>query len=355
MKKLMLGVVVIGLCGAEAPPRNVSMPITKNKLPLKVHVMETYETDIEKRWWLRGSLETNNVPASLSDSVPNRRAFRAGETKNFDRKMGDQTQQLKAVIFNPVPGPPMGDNTRLTFRYWLKGTDSLQVQIYSLTNNYHRFLTLTDLPQNQWQSATVDMTKARRPDGSGGPLSRDERIDDIQFYITPEAELLIDDIVLYDAAPKSEMKPFPRRVIFTGWFDTGKQGKEWPGDFEIVLHKKPFTWDAVRSVINPKTQTPWIRVHLRGPRFLSETTHVRFRYKLEEGKSLRVELVNTQTNQTFAAKAPSPITSKWTETTLKYSVPRGSMANEIRFLTDQGADLLIDDVLIFEPGLLNEK
>lgn len=317
--------------------------------------METYETDIEKRWWLRGSLETQNVPVSLSASVPNLRAFRAGETKNFDRKMGDQTQTLKAVIFNPVPGPPMGKNTRLKFRYWLKGTDKIQVQIFSLSKNYHRFLTLTDLPQNRWQSATVDMTQARRPDGSGGPLSEDERIDDIQFYIPPNAELLIDDIVLYEAAPKSETEPFPRRVIFTGWFDTGKQGQEWPGDFEIVLHEKPLTWDAVRSVLNPKTQTPWIRVHLRGQRFLSETTHVRFRYNLQEGQSLRVELANSQTGQTFSAKVPSPRTGEWTETALKYSPPSGAKADELRFLISKDADLLIDDVLIFEPGCGDEK
>ena len=42
-----------------------------------------------------------------------------------------------------MPGPPMGKNTRLSFRYWLKGTDTLRVQIYSLTNGYHRHLVLT--------------------------------------------------------------------------------------------------------------------------------------------------------------------------------------------------------------------
>ena len=53
----------------------------------------------------------------------------------------------------------------------------------------------------------------RRPDGSGGPLAEDERIDDIQFYIDPRAELLIDDIVLYEAAPDGEKRPFPARVL----------------------------------------------------------------------------------------------------------------------------------------------
>jgi hypothetical protein len=102
--------------------------------------------------------------------------------------MGDPTRDFKAVIFNPVPGPPMGSRTRLSFRYWLSGTDSLRVQIYSLSNGDHRFLTLAHLPQGSWQSAAVDMTQARRPDGSGVPLAEDERIDDLQFYIAPDAQ-----------------------------------------------------------------------------------------------------------------------------------------------------------------------
>src|SRR5262249_33525563 len=197
-----------------------------------------------------------------------------------------------AVIFNPVPGPPMGKNTRLSFRYWLKGTSELRVQIYSLSNGYHRCLTLTRLPQGKWQSATVDMTRARRPDGSGGPLSENERIDDIQFYADPAAELIIDDIILYDAALPNEKRPFPKRPIFTGWFDTGRQGKEWPGDFEIVAKEKPLTWKAAKSVLNPKTESPWIRVHLRGERPLGDATQLRFRYHLTEADSMRVLLVN---------------------------------------------------------------
>jgi hypothetical protein len=72
--------------------------------------------------------------------------------------------------------------------------------------------------------------------------------------------LIIDDIVLYDAAPAGEPQPFPRRVLFTAWFNTGKQGVEWPGDFEIVNNEPPLTWKEARSVGNPQTGQPWIRV-----------------------------------------------------------------------------------------------
>src|SRR5207245_489856 len=139
------------------------------RLPARVHVFEDFETDIEKRWWLRGAPETNDVPPGLSASVPNRRACRAAQSKDFDDKQRDPRKIQKAVVFNPVPGPPMDRNTRLSFRYWLEGTDSLRVQIFSLTKGYHRSLTLANLPQRSWQAATVEMTQARRPDGSGGP------------------------------------------------------------------------------------------------------------------------------------------------------------------------------------------
>ncbi len=204
------------LPAAEPAPWNVASVIDRGGLPYRVHVFEDFETTIEKRWWLRGRGVTKNLPESLS-SVPNRRSWRAVQSKDFDRKMGDRTRVYKAVVFNPVPGPPMGKRTRLSFRYRLEGTDTLRVQLYSLTNNYHRYLVLRGLPQGQWQAATVDMTEARRPDGSGGPLSEDERIDDIQFYIAHGAELTIDDIVLYE------------------WFEVLTDGSEQPlGDLATL-------------------------------------------------------------------------------------------------------------------------
>jgi formylglycine-generating enzyme required for sulfatase activity len=336
------------------PPRNVSRVIEPGKMPYRVHVVETYETDIEKRWWLRGKVETKDVPPSRSQSVPNLRVSRASETLTFDRKMGDRSESLKGVVFNPVPGPPMGKNTRLSFRYYLEGTDTIRVQIYSLSNNYHRHLVLTGLPKGKWQSATVDMNAARRPDGSGGPLSEDERIDDIQFYINPDAELLIDDILLYEAAEENESRPFPRRVMFTGWFDTGKQGKEWPGDFEIVLHEKPLTWDAARSVVDPKTGKPHIRVHMRGERTLSEKTRLRFRYRLRGTGGVSVSLAKSDGSLKLMTAVKNPQRGRWTETSIDFELPRNNdgspvIADEINFLVDKNAELLIDDLLLYEP------
>lgn len=337
-------------CGALEAADNPA-GIAKRKFPYRVHVIEDYETEIEKKWWLRGTPEEKNVPPSMSPALDNTRCCRATATKDFDRKMGDASKSYKAVIFNPVPGPPMGDHTRLSFRYWLAGTDQIRVQIYSLSNGYHRRLLLKNLPQKEWQAMTVDMTRLRRPDGSGGPLSADERIDDIQFYISPDAELLIDDIVLYDAGRDGEKRPFPRRPIFTGWFDTGKQGQEWPGDFAIVPHQKPLTWDAARSVPgDPQTGHPWIRVSLRGLRPLGKQTRLRLRYHLTGADSFAVELANSKTGETWTDPVRQAKQDAWSETTRTFSTAAGKFADEIRFrLPAKEAQLQVDDLLLYEP------
>jgi purine nucleosidase len=332
----------------KLPRTNLAKPVGRGAMPNRVHVIEDYETDIERRWWLSGRLETKDVPAG------SKRACRGVLSNDFDDRMGDPKAMYRAVIFNPVPGPPMGKNTRLSFRCKLRGSDALRVQIYSLSKGYHRHLTLTGLRKGVWQSLAVDMTAARRSDGSGGPLSEDERIDDIQFYTDPDAELLIDDIVLYDAALPGEKRPFPGRLHFTGWFDTGKQGKEWPGDFEIVPKGKPYTGRAAKSVLNKQTGKPWVRVELRGERPLRVSPHLRFRYYLKGADAVTVRLVGSK------GQASQPLTfvglpgGKWAEDWIDLrELARGvNSAVAIEFLLPrEGAELLVDDVLLYERAI----
>jgi hypothetical protein len=305
-------------------------------MPSRVHVIEDFETDIEQRWWLAGKVETDNVPSG------SRRACRGTLSKDFDDKMGDPAARYTAVIFNPVPGPPMGKNTRLRFRFWLRGTDRLRVQIFSLTNNYHRRLFLSGLPQESWQWRTVDMTELRRPDGSGGPLSEDERIDDIQFYVDRDAELIVDDIALYDAAAADEQEPFPSRLIFTAWFDTGKQGKEWPGEFEIVAHEKPLKWKAARSIQGR------IRLSLRGLRPVNgKEIRLKFRHRLGAAGEFSVSAL--------AASVEGPPVrvrangDEWQETRL--ALPTGFRdVDGLQFNVAGSGTLWVDDLLLYEPG-----
>ena len=334
------------------PPGNPSKLIEPGLFPARVHTFEDYDTDIEQRWWMCGKLEVKDVPAAGG------RAQRAVLTQDFDDLQGAVRTMYRAVIFNPVPGPPMGANTRLRFKYKLAGTDTIRVQLYSLSNGYHRYFSVAGLEQGKWLEGCVDMTQMRRPDGTGGPLAADERIDDIQFYIDPRAELLIDDVVLYEAAAAGETRPFPRRVSYTGLFDTGKQGKEWPGDFEIVNHAPPRTWKAAKSVVRQEDGKPWLRLNLRGERKLDAQTELLFKHKLEATTlnattlnataDVKIELYSRAAGKVIDTRTASLTGGDWSETRVAFTPPQGSSVDEIRFLLPAG-ELLVDDVLLYTP------
>src|SRR5262249_51200399 len=146
--------------GKEAlpePPKNPAKPVEPGAFPSKVHAVEDYETDIEKRWWMCGKLETKDVP------VKNGRACRAVLTQDFDDKGAHGGTLCGAVISTPAPGPPMGPNTRLRLKYKLTGTDTIRVQLFSLTKGFHRYLSVPGLTEGAWRDACVDLTQMRRP------------------------------------------------------------------------------------------------------------------------------------------------------------------------------------------------
>ena len=127
--------------------------------------------------------------------------------------------------------------------------------------------------------------------------------------------------MLYDAAAAEEKRPFPKRVQFTGWFDTGKQGKEWPGNFDIVPEKGYF-WRAARSVANPDLGVPWIRLNLRGERPLGETTHLLFRYHLTGADGMRVVLVNRTAKVNHEVELKELKKGTWAEATVDFTTAR---------------------------------
>jgi hypothetical protein len=335
-----------------AEPKNETRLVERGNFPAKVHVAEDFDTDIEKRWWMSGNAETKDIPPGGV------RCLRGVLTQDFDDLQGNMRTSYRAVVFNPVPGPPMGKNTRLAFRYKLQGTDHLRVQLYSLTNGYHRYLSVKGLPQNTWQSGAVDMTEMRRPDGSGGPLSENERIDDIQFYVDPRAQVLIDDVVLCDAAGSEEKRPFPKRILYTAWFDTGKHGKEWLGDFEIVNHEAPRLGKTAKSV--PSKDGVWIRLDLKGPRRVTGAVAVDFKHRTTGTGIFQVELRDSRTGRTTMKHVRDFPRDQWTKATVDFGayhvlqnmLVEGSgpaTVDEVRFTAANGATITVDDVLVYEP------
>src|SRR5688572_30557254 len=94
---LLLGA---SLSFAAELPRNLSRVVEQSGgLPARIPVFGEFEADNGNRWWLRGTVGSNNGPPGLSASLPNRRVWVATETKDFDEKQGDPAKTWKAVVF----------------------------------------------------------------------------------------------------------------------------------------------------------------------------------------------------------------------------------------------------------------
>jgi hypothetical protein len=99
------------------------------------------------------------------------------------------------------PPKPVGERTKLRFRYHLTGTSSMTVQVFDCADQDNRHIRLTDLKQGEWTFIHLDFARdGRRNDGRQTPFAAGHKVDDLFFFIDPAADLLIDEVVLYDAA-----------------------------------------------------------------------------------------------------------------------------------------------------------
>ena len=78
--------------------------------------------------------------------------------------------------------------------------------IFDLTDRDNRHIVLANPVQGAWQQATLDFTAdGKKNNGDQTPFEPGSLVDDIFFMAWPvnggQVELLIDDLVLYDAGP----------------------------------------------------------------------------------------------------------------------------------------------------------
>ena len=113
---------------------------------------------------------------------------------------------------------------------------------------------------------------------------------------------------------------------------TGKQGRgaEWPGMFEIVQHERPRTWKCARSVVDPDSKRPVIRVDLRGERPIGEKVHLFFRYELRGGETIDVRLLNAKTKDQWTANPIAARNNTWSEARVTLSRGAGERGNAVR-------------------------
>lgn len=94
------------------------------------------------------------------------------------------------------------------FRYLVRGISRLQVMLFDLTAMDNRHIVMETPVQGRWLEADLDFSRdSRRNDGTADIFAPGHRVDDIFFFsleAEPGCELLIDDVVLYDAGPEEQ-------------------------------------------------------------------------------------------------------------------------------------------------------
>jgi lysophospholipase L1-like esterase len=171
------------------------LPPDPEPFPNRVIFLAAFDTGItprEKPKYWPGELEV------ASQGLPPGAYW--GAARAVPRKDG----KGKLVQLKIDPPRPVGAHTKLRFRYHLTGAKAMTVQIFDLTDMDNRHIHVRDPKTGAWTFTHLDFTRdARRNDGGDTPFAAGHRVDDIFFFVDPEAggdvDLLLDEVVLYDA------------------------------------------------------------------------------------------------------------------------------------------------------------
>ncbi len=110
----------------------------------------------------------------------------------------------KWIRLQVVPNRAVGAHTKLRFRYHLSGASAMTVQMFDVTDKDNRHIHLKGLKEGAWRWAILDFTKdARRNDGKDTPFAAGHEVDDVFFFVKPDAgrevQLHVDEVTLFDA------------------------------------------------------------------------------------------------------------------------------------------------------------
>jgi hypothetical protein len=100
----------------------------------------------------------------------------------------------------------------------------------------------------------------------------------------------------------------------------------------------------------------WIRLSLRGERRLDAKAELFFRYRAQGADRVEVELFHSKSGMAVDRRTVELTNGSWGEVTVTFDPRAGGssprvvpVADEIRFLLPAGAELLVDDVLLYTP------
>jgi len=167
-----------------------ALPVDPEPFPNRVIFLASFDTGIgarerSKYWPGEFEIVTQTAPAGRYWGV----------ARAVPRKDG----KGRWIRLQIDPPRPVGERTRLRFRYHLTGATSMTAQVFDLTDNDNRHVRLTDLKSGEWTFLHVDFARdGRRNDGRQTPFAAGHKVDDLFFFVEGDAELYVDEVTLYD-------------------------------------------------------------------------------------------------------------------------------------------------------------
>lgn len=353
----------------ESPKRRgfaVDRPGRPDHFPHRIWAFSGFEARPYNFGWFGGP-ETQNIPRYPG----NRNARRGtGPWRKF--------AALKTGM-NPVPGPRMGKINKLYLRYYLKGTDTVLFQYFSLSSNDNCHIRVSGLKQGVWAETVLNFTEdSRRNDGSPGAFKKGERMDDLQIYVGKPGdggkyEIIVDDLIFFADDPNlpPEPEPFPRRVIFLAAFDTGVapkvRAKYWPGQFEPVSGSeapRASYWVVAKAVPGADGSRSHVFLEIKPPRHVGPNTKLRFRYWLKGTDIIQIVLHDATAKKDRVVSATGCKQGKWTTKYVTFSdnerltdgskMAVGNKIDSLAFVVPltPGVELYVDEVVLFDAAKL---
>lgn len=178
------------------------MPVESEPFPNRVIFLAAFDTGIDAKskpkYW-PGEFEIQTIGKgspegsywSVAQAVPHE------ETKG------------KWIRLAIEPPRPVGEHTKVRFRYFLSGANSITAQIFDATDADNRHVQMNGLKEGAWQWAILDFTTdGRRNDGSETLFAAGHKVDDLFFFVKAdagqEAQLYVDEVTLFDAGKVSQ-------------------------------------------------------------------------------------------------------------------------------------------------------
>lgn len=168
-----------------------ALPVEPEPFPNRVIFLAAFDTGEKDKYW-PGDFD-------LVEKPPVDAFWRAAKA------VPRADEKEKWIRLQITPPRPVGAHTKLRFRYHLTGTTEMTVQIFDATVQDNRHVSLPKLKQDAWTTQYVDISRdSRRNDGtSPSPFTAGNKVDDLFFFVRPhngkEADLFVDEVVLYDA------------------------------------------------------------------------------------------------------------------------------------------------------------